>query len=158
MMSSTWKPSAPLARCGAPSRIARAMSATPAPRWMSARPTGGRISQSRLVDVQTFVSPSKRFPAPSSTVLRIPGGVWRVKGGGIGSGTMAECTVVSSNTCYANIMLDDQVGPERTVEMAHWLLANEGLFVGTSGALNVYAAAKVAMGLPAGARVVTFAP
>jgi penicillin-binding protein 1A len=54
-------------------------------------------------------------------VFRIPGGIWRVKGGGIGAGTMAQCMVVSSNTCYANIMLDDRVGPELTIEMARKL-------------------------------------
>jgi penicillin-binding protein 1A len=68
--------------------------------------------------LEAGVPASKVFNAPSSTVLKIPGGVWKVKGGGIGAGTMAECTVVSSNTCYANIMLDPEVGPERSVEMA----------------------------------------
>jgi penicillin-binding protein 1A len=71
--------------------------------------------------LENGVSPTKLFDAPSSAVLQIPGGIWRVKGGGIGAGTMAECTVVSSNTCYANIMLDDAVGPERSVEMAQKL-------------------------------------
>jgi penicillin-binding protein 1A len=71
--------------------------------------------------LDTGVPASKQFSAPSSAVLQIPGGVWRVRGGGIGAGTMAECTVVSSNTCYANIMLDPEVGPERSVEMAERL-------------------------------------
>jgi penicillin-binding protein 1A len=71
--------------------------------------------------LEAGVAPSKRFNAPSAAVLNIPGGVWRVKGGGIGAGTMAECTVVSSNTCYANIMLDPAVGPERSVDMAERL-------------------------------------
>ena len=71
--------------------------------------------------LENGVSPTKLFDAPSATVLQIPGGIWRVKGGGIGAGTMAECTVVSSNTCYANIMLDPDVGPERSVEMAERL-------------------------------------
>lgn len=71
--------------------------------------------------LENGVDPGKLFDAPSSTVLTIPGGIWRVKGGGIGAGTMAECTVVSSNTCYANIMLDPDVGPERSVEMAKQL-------------------------------------
>lgn len=68
--------------------------------------------------LENGVSPSKLFDAPSRAEIRIPGGIWRVKGGGIGAGTMAECTVVSSNTCYANIMMDPEVGPERSVEMA----------------------------------------
>ncbi|MCO5319037.1 MAG: transglycosylase domain-containing protein [Microthrixaceae bacterium] len=67
------------------------------------------------------VPPGTRFDAPSSASFPIPGGTWNVKGGGIGSGTMAECTVVSSNTCYANIILDDRVGAEDTVEMARRL-------------------------------------
>ena len=71
--------------------------------------------------LEAGVPPSKRFDAPSSGVFDIPGGVWRVRGGGIGSGTMAECTVVSSNTCYANIVLDPAVGAERSVEMAERL-------------------------------------
>ena len=61
----------------------------------------------------------KRFNAPSSEVHRLPGGVvWSVKGGGLGSGTLEDCTVASSNTCYANIILDPAVGPQRAVEMA----------------------------------------
>lgn len=71
--------------------------------------------------LENGVSPSKRFNAPAAATFRIPGGIWRVSGGGIGSGTMAECTVVSSNTCYANIMLNPDVGPERSVEMARAL-------------------------------------
>ncbi|MFV0316368.1 MAG: transglycosylase domain-containing protein [Microthrixaceae bacterium] len=67
------------------------------------------------------VPPDKAFNAPSSASFRIPGGVWNVKGGGIGSGTMAQCTVVSSNTCYANIVLDPEVGAEDSVEMARRL-------------------------------------
>ncbi|MCB9386549.1 MAG: transglycosylase domain-containing protein [Microthrixaceae bacterium] len=67
------------------------------------------------------VSPDKVFDAPSAASFQIPGGVWNVKGGGIGGGTMAQCTVVSSNTCYANIVLDEQVGPEDSVEMARQL-------------------------------------
>lgn len=73
--------------------------------------------------LEAGVSPSKRFDAPSSAVFPMGRGAepWRVKGGGIGSGTLAECLVVSSNTCYANIVLDDAVGAERTAEMARRL-------------------------------------
>ena len=39
--------------------------------------------------------------------------------------------------------------------MAHWLLHEEGLFVGGSAALNVAGAARYAATLPAGSRVVT---
>lgn len=71
--------------------------------------------------LENGVAPGETFPAPSSATLRIPGGVWNVSGGGIGAGTMSECTVVSSNTCYANIMLDERVGPERAVQTAEAL-------------------------------------
>ncbi len=67
------------------------------------------------------VSPTERFNAPSSESLPIPGGVWNVRGGGIGSGTLGECTVASSNTCYANIIMDKRVGPDDTVAMARKL-------------------------------------
>jgi cysteine synthase A len=55
--------------------------------------------------------------------------------------------------------IDDaiQVVDRNVVEMAHWLLQNEGLFVGSSSALNIWAAARIAADLPRGARVVTFA-
>ena len=53
--------------------------------------------------------------------------------------------------------VDDAVRvDDRTmVAMAHWLLAEEGLFVGGSAALNVAGAARYAKTLPAGSRVVT---
>jgi penicillin-binding protein 1A len=63
----------------------------------------------------------KRFDAPGSATFSTSAGPWNVKGGGIGTGTLAECTIVSSNTCYANIILDDAVGPQKAVEMAQRL-------------------------------------
>ncbi|MEA2786781.1 MAG: cysteine synthase [Candidatus Eremiobacteraeota bacterium] len=53
--------------------------------------------------------------------------------------------------------VDDAVRvDDRTLtEMAHWLLREEGLFVGGSAALNVAAAARYARTLPAGSSVVT---
>jgi penicillin-binding protein 1A len=87
------------------------------------------------------VSAERRFDAPSTQVHRIPGGgSWTVSGGGIGAGTMGQCTVVSSNTCYANIILDPAVGPERTVDMAKRLgvtsslQANPAAVLGTNDA------------------------
>ncbi len=58
---------------------------------------------------------------------------------------------------FAGAPVDDAVRvDDRTmVEMAHWLLREEGLFVGGSAALNVAAAARYARTLPAGSRVVT---
>jgi len=64
------------------------------------------------------VPTTERFDAPGSQSHKIGGGqVWTVKGGGIGSGTLEECTVVSSNTCFANIVLDPRVGAQRSVDM-----------------------------------------
>jgi cysteine synthase A len=50
-----------------------------------------------------------------------------------------------------------QVVDRSVVQMAHWLLRNEGLFVGSSSALNIWAAAQVARNMSPGARVVTLA-
>ena len=41
------------------------------------------------------------------------------------------------------------------VEMAYWLLREEGLFIGGSAALNVVGAARFARTLPEGSTVVT---
>ncbi len=71
--------------------------------------------------LEAGVPAGRRFDAPSAARFNVPGGVWSVRGGGIGSGTMAECTVVSSNTCFANVVLDPEVGSERAVEMAEAL-------------------------------------
>jgi len=60
----------------------------------------------------------------------------------------------------ANFMdapVDDavRVDDRSLTEMAHWLVREEGLFVGGSAALNVAAAARYARTLPAGSCVVT---
>jgi cysteine synthase A len=58
---------------------------------------------------------------------------------------------------FAGAPIDDAVRvDDRTLtEMAHWLLREEGLFLGGSAALNVAAAARYATTLPAGSRVAT---
>jgi cysteine synthase A len=58
---------------------------------------------------------------------------------------------------FARAKVDDaiRVHDKNVVEMAHWLLQNEGLFGGSSSALNIWAAASIARDLPRGARVVT---
>lgn len=58
---------------------------------------------------------------------------------------------------FSGAPVDDAVRvDDRTmVEMAHWLLREEGLFVGGSAALNVAGAARFARSLPAGSRVAT---
>jgi cysteine synthase A len=58
---------------------------------------------------------------------------------------------------FAGAPVDDavRVDDRAMVEMAHWLLREEGLFVGGSAALNVVGAARYAATLPGGSRVVT---
>jgi cysteine synthase A len=48
-----------------------------------------------------------------------------------------------------------RVDDHTMIEMAHWLLREEGLFLGGSAALNVAASARYAKTLPAGSRIVT---
>jgi cysteine synthase A len=58
---------------------------------------------------------------------------------------------------FKDAPVDDavRVDDRALTEMAHWLLREEGLFVGGSAALNVAAAARYARTLPAGSSVVT---
>jgi cysteine synthase len=58
---------------------------------------------------------------------------------------------------FAGAPIDDalRVDDVAMVEMAHWLVREEGLFVGGSAALNVVAAARYARTLPAASCVVT---
>ena len=58
---------------------------------------------------------------------------------------------------FKGALVDDavRVDDKAMVEMAHYLLREEGLLLGGSAALNVVAAARVARGLPEGSTVVT---
>ena len=58
---------------------------------------------------------------------------------------------------FASAPIDDAVRVEDAamIAMAHWLVREEGLFIGGSAALNVVAAARVAKTLPPGSVVVT---
>lgn len=58
---------------------------------------------------------------------------------------------------FAGTRVDDavRVDDQAMVEMAYWLLRNEGLYVGGSAALNVVGAARFARTLPEGSTVVT---
>ena len=88
------------------------------------RPTGSAFKPIVMAAALTAgVSPSKAFDSPSSTRFTLEGGgVWNVKGGGgLGAGNMHDCTVVSSNTCYANIIQDPAVGPQKALDMARAL-------------------------------------
>jgi len=53
--------------------------------------------------------------------------------------------------------IDDalRIDDRTMVEMAHWLLREEGLFLGGSAGLNVAAAARYAATMPAGSRIAT---
>ena len=48
-----------------------------------------------------------------------------------------------------------RVSDQAAVDMAHWLLSSEGLFVGSSSAMNVVGAVETALSLPEGSSVVT---
>lgn len=48
-----------------------------------------------------------------------------------------------------------RVMDQEAVDMAHWLLANEGLWVGSSSAMNVVGAVRVALQLPSKSTIVT---
>jgi cysteine synthase A len=58
---------------------------------------------------------------------------------------------------FAGAPVDDaiRVDDRTMVAMAHWLLREEGIFIGGSAALNVAGAARYAQTLPPGSRVVT---
>lgn len=58
---------------------------------------------------------------------------------------------------FKGALVDDaiRVDDQAMVEMAHYLLREEGLLLGGSAALNVVAAARVARALPAGSTIVT---
>lgn len=56
-------------------------------------------------------------------------------------------------------LIDDavKVGDQEILDTAHWLLEQEGLFVGSSTALNIAAACRTALALGPGHTVVTVA-
>ncbi|MBS1838436.1 MAG: transglycosylase domain-containing protein, partial [Actinobacteria bacterium] len=83
------------------------------------RQTGSSFKPIVLATALTSgVSTTELFNAPAAESHKIANGqVWNVKGGGIGKGTLEQCTVVSSNTCFANIVLDPRVGAQRSVDM-----------------------------------------
>lgn len=58
---------------------------------------------------------------------------------------------------FNKAVIDDsyQACDQEIVDMAHWLLNNEGIFVGSSSALNVAVAVKAARALPQASTVVT---
>ena len=62
---------------------------------------------------------------------------------------------ITANFDRAKIDTAVTIGDQELVLMAHWLLENEGLFVGSSSALNIAAACQVARDLGPGHTIVT---
>lgn len=64
---------------------------------------------------------------------------------------------VTRNLAFGLECIDEavRVSDQEAVDMAHWLLQNEGLWVGSSSAMNVVGAIETAWKLPKGAHVVT---
>lgn len=62
---------------------------------------------------------------------------------------------LTANFTGAKIDDAERVEDRAMIEMAHWLVREEGLFVGGSAALNVTAAARYAKTLPADSKIVT---
>jgi cysteine synthase len=62
---------------------------------------------------------------------------------------------LTNNFQLAEIDDSEQVDDQEIIDMAHWLQREEGLFVGSSSALNIVAACRTAKTLPAGSQIVT---
>ena len=62
---------------------------------------------------------------------------------------------VTKNFMEAIIDDGEKVCDQDVIDMAHWLLREEGLFVGSSSALNIAAACSVARKLGSGKTIVT---
>jgi cysteine synthase A len=64
---------------------------------------------------------------------------------------------VTQNLAYGLECIDEavRVSDQDAVDMAHWMLQNEGLWVGSSSAMNVVGAIETAWKLSPGSRVVT---
>lgn len=62
---------------------------------------------------------------------------------------------VTKNFQLASIDSAEQISDQEILDTAHWLLEKEGLFVGSSSAMNVAASCRVAMTMPEGSVIVT---
>ena len=76
--------------------------------------------------LENGITLGNRFDGSSPQTLTCPyvcsaqGNTWTVGGGGInGFITLEEATYNSINTVYAQVALDDKVGPDKVVEVAH---------------------------------------
>mmetsp|Transcript_13259 Transcript_13259/g.29315 ORF Transcript_13259/g.29315 Transcript_13259/m.29315 type:complete len:465 (+) Transcript_13259:96-1490(+) len=72
---------------------------------------------------------------------------------GIGLDRVTANFAMGCDTCA----IDDaiQISDQEAVDMAHWLLREEGIFVGSSSAMNVAGAVRVASSMPPDSRTVT---
>lgn len=62
---------------------------------------------------------------------------------------------ITKNFEQAKIDSAIRVNDQEVLEMAHWIMQNEGLFIGSSSALNLVAVCKTAYEFPEGANLVT---
>lgn len=62
---------------------------------------------------------------------------------------------ITANFVEAPIDTALQVSDQEALDMAHWLLRNEGLWVGSSSAMNIVGAVRTALDLKEGSSVVT---
>ncbi len=92
-------------------------------------------------------------PYGSALYNYVKHGELRAEGDSVAEGIGIKRVVAN----FAGAQIDDAVRVDDVtmVAMAHWLLREEGLFVGGSAALNVAGAARYAAGLAPGSRVVT---
>jgi cysteine synthase A len=140
------------------------------------RTTGPEISAQAGPRIDAFVAAAgtggtiagvgralKAHDAATRVVLADPGGSGLyayIKTGTIATegDSIAEGIGIKRITAnFASAPIDDavRVDDAAMVAMAHWLLHEEGLFLGGSAALNVVGAARVAKTLPPGSVVVT---
>ncbi|TAM59133.1 cysteine synthase A [bacterium] len=92
-------------------------------------------------------------PMGSALYSHVTNGTLEVEGDSVIEGIGIKR--ITQNFAGASIDRALRVEDREAVEMAHWLLRHEGLFLGGSAALNVVGAARLALTLPAGARVAT---
>ncbi len=78
---------------------------------------------------------SSTFPSPASTVIRYPGkDPWAVKGHALGDkATLTECIVQSANVCFANLIADKRIGPQKVLETAFQMGIDVTKWLGTVG-------------------------
>ncbi len=55
----------------------------------------------------------------------------------------------------ASIDDSEKVGDQEIIDMAHWICRTEGLFIGSSSALNLVAAIRTATNMPIGSHIIT---